>query len=211
LESQLERVEREAERAYQQISADLRHDLGFSPSLLLFTTRADLDRGLTSGTAQGRTDSRTRILLSFDEPSDRLHGDLVHEITHSFEFDIVPPSILNTAPFWIREGLTQYERGEWDAGDRAMLSDLVRTNTVLRMSQLTPSSFPGDARLNYSLGQAAFEFIASRWDKEGVRRFLAALRRSSSDDVKNVYGTAFGLTPDDFDRAFDDYLHARFQ
>jgi hypothetical protein len=211
LDSQLERVEREAERAYRQISADLRHDLGFSPSLLLFTTRADLDRGLTSGTVQGRPDSRTRILLSFDGPSDQLHGDLVHEITHSFEFDIVPPSILNTAPLWIREGLAQYEHGEWDAGDRAMLSDIVRTNTVLRISQLTPSALPGDARLNYSLGQAAFEFIASRWDKEGVRRFLAALRQSSSGDFKNVYGTAFGLTPDDFDRAFDEYLHARFQ
>jgi hypothetical protein len=211
LDSQLARVEREAESAYQQISADLRHDLGFSPSLLLFTTRADRDRGLTSGTVQGRPDSRTRILLSFDEPSERLHGDLVHEITHTFEFDIVPPSILNTTPLWISEGLAQYERGEWDAGDRATLSDLVRTNTVPRISGLTPSSLPDDARLNYSLGHAAFEFIASRWDKEGVRRFLAALRRSSSGDFKNVYETAFGLTPDDFDRAFDGYLHARFQ
>jgi hypothetical protein len=211
LDSQVDRVGREAERAYQQISADLRHDLAFSPSLILFTTRADLDRGLTSGTMQGRPDFRTRILLSIDDPSGRLQGDLVHEITHTFEFDIVPPSIVNMAPRWISEGLAQYERGEWDAGDRAILGDLVHTNTVLRMSELTLSSFPGDRRLNDSLGQAVFEFIASRWDKDGVRRFLAALRQSSSGDFKNVYRTALGLAPDEFDRAFDDYLQARFQ
>ena len=54
LEIQLDRIGREAERAYQQISADLRHNLGFSPRLILFTTRADLDRGrLTAGTGAG--------------------------------------------------------------------------------------------------------------------------------------------------------------
>jgi hypothetical protein len=53
--------------------------------------------------------------------------------------------------------------------------------------------------------------IASRWDRDGVRRFLAALRQSSSGDFQNVYRTAFGLAPDEFDRAFDDYLQARFQ
>jgi hypothetical protein len=211
LDGQVDRVGHEAERAYQQIREDLRHDLAFSPTLVLFTTQADLDRGLTSGTVQGRPDSRTRILLSVKEPPSRLHGDLVHEITHAFEFDIVPPPILNTAPLWIREGLPQYERGEWDAGDRAMLRDLVHANTVLRISQLTSSSFPGDSRLNYSLGQAAFEFIASRWDTDGVRRFLAVLRDSSSGDFKNVYRTALGLASDEFDRAFDDYLQARFQ
>jgi hypothetical protein len=211
LDSYIERVGREAERAYQQISADLRHDLAFSPSLVLFTTRADLDQGLTSGTLPRSPDPRTRILLSFDGQSGRLHSDLVHEITHCFEFDIVPSSILNRAPLWITEGLAQFERGEWDAGDRAVLSDLVRTNTVLRVSQVTPSSFPGDARLNYTLGQAAFEFIASRWDQDGVRRFLAALRQNSSGDFVNVYRTALGITPDDFDRAFNDYLYARFQ
>jgi hypothetical protein len=209
LDRELDRLGREAERAYRQISADLRHDLAFSPSLIMFTTRADLDRGLSSGTVPGRPDSRPRILLSLDKPSGPLHGDLVHEITHTFEFDIVPRSIVNRVPLWIREGLAQYERGEWDAGDRAMLRDLVHSNTVLRLSQLTPSSFPGDPRLSYSLGQAAFEFIASRWDKNGVRRFLAALRQSSS--VNDVYRTALGLAPGEFDRAFDDYLHGRFQ
>ena len=142
-------------------------------------TRADLDRGLTSGTLPGGLDSRTRILLSFDGPSSRLHRDLVHEITHAFEFDIVPPSILNTAPRWITEGLAQYEHGEWDAGDRAILRDVVRTNTVPRISQLTRASFPDDTRLNHSLGQAAFEFIASRWEQDGVRRFLAACRQDA--------------------------------
>jgi hypothetical protein len=60
---------REAERAYQQISADLRHGPQLSPSLVLFTTRAGLDRGLTSGTLPGRPDSHTRILLSVDGQS----------------------------------------------------------------------------------------------------------------------------------------------
>ena len=135
----------------------------------------------------------------------------MHEISHTFEADIVPPSIIHMAPLWISEGLAQYERGEWDARDRARLGDLVRTNTVPRMSQLRPSSFANNPRVNDALGHAAFEFIESRWDKDGVSRLLAALRQSASGDFSNVYRAAFGLAPDDFDREFDAYVRARFQ
>ena len=34
-----------------------------------------------------------------------------------------------------------------------------------------------DGRLPYNLGHAAFEFIESRWGKEGLRQFLFALRK----------------------------------
>ena len=34
------------------------------------------------------------MLLPIDDPPDRLYGLNVHELTHQFQFDIIPPSLI---------------------------------------------------------------------------------------------------------------------
>ena len=55
------------------------------------------------------------MVLPIDEPPDRLYGLIVHELTHIFEFDIIPQLARSAAsmPLWINEGLSDYERGDW--------------------------------------------------------------------------------------------------
>ncbi len=68
-----------------------------------------------------------------------------------------------------------------------------------------------DGRLPYNLGHAAFEFIESRWGKEGLRQFLFALRKSVIGGGESAYEEAFRLKPEEFDEQFDKYLKDRFK
>jgi hypothetical protein len=63
----------------------------------------------------------------------------------------------------------------------------------------------------YNLGHAVFEFIESRWGKEGIRQYLFSLRKSVIGGGEDAYMEAFKLTPEEFDQQFDKYLKDRFR
>jgi hypothetical protein len=114
-------------------------------------------------------------------------------------------------PAWIHEGLAEYERGEWDASDEALLGELIRSGSVPGISTVGLEGVPGNPRLSHILGHAAFDFIVSRTGKNGLRRFLLAVRQAPEGSLVSVYATTFGITADEFDRGFEEYLRARFR
>ena len=68
-----------------------------------------------------------------------------------------------------------------------------------------------DGRLPYNLGHAAFEFIESKWGKEGLRQFLFALRKAVIGGGESAYEEAFRLKAEEFDEQFEKYLKDRFK
>jgi hypothetical protein len=43
--------------------------------------------------------------MPMDEPPDLLYRLIVHELTHQFEFDMIPTSLIRREmPLWINEG-----------------------------------------------------------------------------------------------------------
>jgi TonB family protein len=210
LDLHAERVGREAERAYESISADLKHSLVFKVSLILFHTTNELERSVQTGlpglppVTSVAEPSRVRTLLAMDHPADQWYGLVTHELTHVFLFDIVP----GTTPRWIAEGLAEYERGAWDPGDLVALREAVRGSAIPTMSGLEGDGGT-NPRLVYGLGHAAFDFIESRWGKPGVRQFIFWLRQAARNGG-DPYERALQVTPDEFDRAFEQYLRERF-
>jgi hypothetical protein len=61
--------------------------------------------------------------------------------------------------------------------------------------------------VNDAIGHAAFDFIESRWGREGIRRFWDAL---IVPRVDRMYDAVFELTPAGFDAAFREYVERRF-
>src|SRR5262245_63008662 len=94
IEKHLERVAGYAESAYQQISADLHHDLSFKVQMILFKTHSEFEQqNVIPGAAQEGVGAfaepfRQRMVLPLDDPPDPLYGLVVHELTHQFEFDM---------------------------------------------------------------------------------------------------------------------------
>jgi hypothetical protein len=142
-----------------------------------------------------------------DRPDDRFRADIAHEVTHAFEFDILPSAVLNSAPAWIAEGLAEHEGEAWARGDDALLRALVRTDTVPALSAFESTT---ERRLSYCLGHAAFDFIANRWGMDGIRRLLFTLRQRQAADRAGLYLAAFGIPAEEFDQAFERYLRERF-
>ena len=217
IEKHLERVTSYAESAYQQVSADLKHDLAFKVPLVLYKTQSEFQEQnidpseLPEGVLAFAEPYRDRMVLPIDEPSDALYHLITHELTHIFEFDIIPRTLLRRSlPLWVDEGLSDYETGSWDPFDLMTVRDAAIADIVPSMTEFQGVQF-ADGRLPYNLGHAAFEFIEAKWGKEGLRQFLFALRKSVIGGGESAYEEAFKLKPDEFDEQFDKYLKDRFK
>jgi len=217
IEPHLERVASYAESAYQKVSADLKHDLAFKVPLILYKTESEfqeqnVDPGeLPEGVLAFAEPYRDRMVLPIDQPSDELYSLITHELTHIFEFDIIPRTLLRRGlPLWVDEGLSDYETDQWNPFDLMSVRDAAIADIIPSMSDFQGVQF-ADGRLPYNLGHAAFEFIESKWQKEGIRQFLFALRKSVIGGGDSAYEEAFKLKPDEFDEQFDKYLKDRFK
>src|SRR5574338_619882 len=216
LEKHLERVAGYAESAYQQVSADLKHDLAFKVPLVLYKTSSEfqqqnvLPEEMPERMLAFAEPMRDRMVLPIDEPPDQLYRIIAHELTHIFEFDIIPRSLVRRGlPLWVDEGLSNYEAGYWHPLDLMQVRDAAIADIIPKMSEFETPALSG--RLPYSLGMACFEFIESKWGKEGLRQFLFALRKSVIGGGDSAYEEAFKLKPEEFDEQFEKYLKARFK
>src|SRR5262245_15523914 len=218
IERHLERVAGYAESAYQQVSADLKHDLSFKVPLILFKTHSEFEQqNVAPGAAQEGVAAfaepfRQRMVLPIDDPPDRLYGLIVHELTHQFEFDIIPQGLIRqSVPLWVNEGLSDYERGQWEPLDLMMIRDAAVADIVPKMTELQGYGNSNNPRLIYNLGHAVFEFIEAKFGKEGIRQYLFALRKSVIGGGEDAYEEALRMKPDEFDQAFERYLKERFK
>jgi hypothetical protein len=215
LEPHLERAASYAESAYQRISADLKHDLAQRVPLILFKTQSEFQTNniageLPEGVLAFAEPERRRMVMPIDEPPDQLYRLIVHELTHVFEFDIIPRGLMSGGiPLWVDEGLANYMAGYWNPVDLMQVRDAALTDNVPRMSRFDAQPLSG--RLPYSMGHAAFEFIEERWGKEGLRQFLFSLRKNVLGSGETAYEEALKIEADEFDDQFDRYLKERFK
>ncbi len=218
IEPHLEKIASYAESAYQHVSSELKHDLAFKVPLILFSTASEFwQQNVIPGAAQEGVGafaepSRFRIVMPMDEPSDLLYRLTVHELTHQFQYDIIPTSLIrNNMPLWVFEGMSDYMTGYWRSVDLMTVRDAAVADIVPKMSELQGYGNFGNVRLIYNLGHAAFEFMEARWGKEGVRQFVFSLRKSVIGGGDNAFKEAFDMEADEWDQQFDRYLKDRFK
>jgi hypothetical protein len=219
LEKHIERVAGYAESAYQQISADLKHDLSTKVQLILFKTHSEFEQenidpsAGQEGVGAFAEPGQHRMVMPIDSPPDQLYGLIVHELTHQFEFDIIPQGLIRrNVPLWVNEGLSEYERGQWTPLDLMMVRDAAIADIVPKMTETEAYGNAGSARfVPYNLGHAVFEFIEAKFGKEGVRQFIFSLRKSVVGGGEDAYEEALKMKKEEFDQAFERYLKDRFK
>ena len=218
IEPHLERIAGYAESAYQHVSSELKHDLSMKLPLILFSTSSEFwQQNVIPGAAQEGVGAfaepgRYRIVMPIDEPPDLLYRLIVHELTHQFQFDIIPTGLMSrNMPLWTMEGMSDYMTGYWRPQDMMTVRDAAVSDIVPKMSEMQDYGGFSNPRLIYNLGHAAFEFMESQWGKEGVRAYVFALRRSVIGGSDDAYHEAFQITPEEFDQQFDRYLKERFK
>jgi hypothetical protein len=208
------------ESAYQKVSTTLKHEIGQPIPVILYKTHSEFEQTnlgggfIPEGVLAFAEPTRGRMVLPIDEPPDKLQGLITHELTHVFEFDIIPRSLVQrTVPLWLDEGLADYLRGNWDTLDLMSLRDAAVTDQIPKMSRFNVDyGGVSNVRLIYNLGHAAFEFIEARYGKEGIRQFLYTFRKNIvGGGMEDIYEQAFRTKPEEFDEAFDKWLKERFK
>ena len=188
---------RDAEAAYAQLSAALKHDLPRLVPIVLVRRDRDLsvsavppDLILESGTA-----TRQRLVISL-ESLDRRTGAVVHELTHQFAFEIIP-NTSRVAPFLI-EGLAEHQRGAWTAEDLRLTRAAAVTGGIPSVASLADRHW----------AHALFDFVTAQYGAEGIRQLLFALR--AHETLVQAVPMAFGVTLDQFDQGFREFVTLRF-
>jgi hypothetical protein len=190
-------VAREAERAYARVSFDLKHDLAEKLPLIVVATDRDLPQDREQARAiviASGAPERDHLLLSIETLEKRRHV-VSHELTHQFVFELLPEA--DRVASWLTEGLCDHEGKMWDSADAARVRDAIARNSIPAIARLTAS--------DRHWGHAMFDFIAAEYGAEGIRRYLAALRASSTAAADAVQA-AFGVPTIDFDRRFQQYV-----
>ena len=218
MEEHLERIAGYAESAYQEVSARLRHDLAFVVPLIVFKTHSEFEQQNVfpgqspEGVGAFAEPQRNRIVLPIDEGPDGLYRLITHELTHIFEFDVIPRGIIRQGvPLWVDEGLADFMAGVWRPLDIMQVRDVAVSDTVPSMTRFDRYGGFASGRVVYNLGHAVFEFIENRWGDDGIRRFMFGLRRTSVGGGGDPYEEVFDLEAEDFDDEFKQYLKERFE
>ena len=214
-EQHLGRLVSYLESSYQHVSAELKHEVQQSIPVVFYKTHSEFEQtnlfpDFVPEQVQAFSEPiRNRMVIPVDGAPDRLQGLITHELTHIFEFDLIPRGLVSRGiPLWVDEGLADYLRGEWDSHDLMTVRDAALNDQIPRMSKMEVAG----GRTDYNLGHATFDFIAARFGKEGIRQFLYTLRKAiiaTTDD--SVYQQAFRMTPKEFDEAFEKWIKERFK
>jgi WD40 repeat protein len=218
-EQHLARVVSYLESSYQKVSAALKHELESPVPVVFYKTHSEFEQTnlyptfVPEGVAAFAEPVRGRMVLPIDEPPDKLQGLITHELTHVFEFDIIPRNMVQrNVPLWVDEGLADYMRESWDPLDLMSIRDAAITDQIPRMSREEDFAYVSNPRLVYNLGHAVFEFIEARYGKEGIRQFLYTFRKNIvGGAMEDIYNQAFRIKPEEFDEAFDKWLKERFK
>jgi hypothetical protein len=190
---------RNAETAYSQLSAALRHDLSRQVPIILVRRDRDLSFVIEAGrdiALQGGRPAGQRIVVSL-ESLDRRTNMLVHELTHQFAFDIIPDTS-RLAPFLI-EGLAEHHRGVWNSADLRTLRAAAAAGAIPSVANLDT--------VDRHWAHAVFDFVGAQYGQEGIRQLLFALRAHAF--LEPAVTTAFGVTLDEFDRGFRGFVQTR--
>ncbi|HXY40009.1 MAG TPA: hypothetical protein VEQ10_10075 [Vicinamibacteria bacterium] len=220
-EPQLARLVSYLESGYLKISTGLKHEMPQPIPVIFYKTHSEFEETnlypsfIPEGVEAFTEPVKNRMVLPIDEPPDKLQGLITHEMTHAFEFDLIPRGLgfgiqQQAIPLWVDEGLADYFRGMWDPLDLMMIRDAALTDRVPKLSRAEFEAFSG--RLVYNMGHACFEFMEARYGKEGIRQFLYTLRKGIlGGGPEELYKQAFRTTPQEFDAAFDKWLKERFK
>jgi hypothetical protein len=215
LGSDLDRVIRSGEAAYDKVSGRLDFVLATKVPLVVFTPSGPLTHEQVAGYAASDDVAppqphRSRILLPLSGDRTQLDALLVHELAHLLMYEMILPGRSGDGglPRWIREGFAAHMVGVWTDDDTHLMQELVAASGIPALSRLTGSDGFANAHLNDVIGHAAFDCIEGRWGVGSVRRFLRALIVPRAD---KTYDAVFELTPAAFDAAFRQYAADRFR
>ena len=219
----LKNIAEMAESAYLRISQILKHQLKDPIPLIFYTTFTDFEQTNLFEASEGVLGVAEpilhRIALYGDLPPDQIQHLIEHEVTHIFEFDLLwgspggPIYATSSPPGWVMEGFAEYNTQTW-----AFWSSLIVRDAVLndRIPDLTESGhlysrYPLPREPSYDFGHAIYDFMESKYGKNGIREFWHSMKESPFLGRRDPVKKTFNLKYKEFSHSFKKYLRQKFK
>lgn len=220
----LKAVAEMAESAYQKISHDLKHALTVPVPLIYYKTLTDFEQtnvfpGVGEGVLGVSEPLLHRIGVYGDLPPDEMQNIIAHELTHVFQFDLLWGSpggriySLSAPPDWVMEGYCEFNTGSWDPWSILIVRDATLNDRIPELDEDGRLSirYPYPRPPAYDFGHAMFEFIDSKFGKNGIREFWHSLKRFPFMGRRNPIQKSFNISYKQFNYEFKKYLRDRFK
>jgi len=176
LRTEANRVLRMLDRIWYKVGRDMRYwpEPGAQVPVVLYTPDKFFDATGAGLHVSALYDGKIRVPIGPQtEDNDTLELMLTHEYTHV----VVRLITNNNVPFWLNEGLAQYESETFEARHRQLIERAIGRETVIPLDKLDGPQIKllgSQLRLAYAEGFAAVRFIRRKF---GMRKLLALLER----------------------------------
>ncbi len=174
---------RMAERAYGRLSRVFNHTFSDKKPIIVYASHSDFqqtnifDFEISEGTGGITEGLRDRVVLPFTGSMKEFDHVLTHELTHSFQYDILRLGALsrganpfsNQPPLWFMEGMAEYlSIGDVDPHTAMWLRDGALSGYLPTLTEL---SYAQDIRV-YRYGQALWYFVGKKFGDEKVGEIM---------------------------------------
>jgi len=155
-------------------------------------------------------------LVAMDSPRAREQGDfnwqetMWHEIAHVFHLE----ATANRIPRWLAEGIAVYEaanaRSEWGMNMELVMIRALRNGELLPLRDLDEgfTRRPELVSLSYYQASQIIAFIERKYGFAKVLALFPYFRQGKK--TEEALAAVFHQSVDEFDKAFQDFLRARF-
>jgi len=170
----------------------------------VYPSEAVFQKGLSqAGTIGGVTLSSFRTCFAAVAPGDSTYGRSVipHELTH-VAFADASDNPYHNPPRWFNEGLAVYLSDGFDAGDRQLVTQAVKSGTIRSLLAYT-DYFPLDASriyLAYAESVSAMDFMIRKYGQPAVAKIVRAYAKGVTDD--EAFTAGIGVNVETFTSAW---------
>jgi len=153
----------------------------------------------------GQANAEIRTLFALIAPSDIddawVETVIPHELAH-LVFDTAVDNPYHFPPRWLNEGLAVYESEGYGSGDRGLVEDAARSDTLIPLPGLSgqfPTSGAG-FRLAYAESVSAIDYFVRTHGKDALVALIGSYADGRTDD--EAFEAAIGQDVDAFDAAW---------
>jgi hypothetical protein len=211
----LQRVVDSAESAYLELSQKFNYQISKKIPLIYYHTHSAFEQTnvmlnfIPEGVGAFAEPARNRMVLPIDMSDDKLHGLIVHELTHIFEYEVLfqgklGKTVAANPPTWFMEGLASFMEGEEESRERMVLRDAVVNDRIPTITRNPQGYFA------YRFGHAVFKFMVEKYGWEGLRDFIYEYRNTLGNTVDKALKRAFDIEPEEFDTQFRTWLRKQY-
>lgn len=211
-----------AEKAYVHLANALQHELNDPVPIIVFPSHIDFQENnillqiIGEGTGGFTEAFKNRVVVPFNGSYDEFTHVLVHELVHSFQYNILLRDSsgkiqslmsMGAVPLWFTEGMSEYLSIGFDETADMTMRDFFLNDQYISLMDFTKYGV-GNLYYYYKVGQAFFYYFEQTYGKGRIGEFLRDIR--DLDNFEEALKVHTKKNLEEIDKEFRHFYKKRF-